>query len=200
MRTSSNRIIDATIGLICRYGYHGTSIQMIARKVGLNKSTILYHFASKEAILLAILDLAFPKMLHQLTMLVNDEKLSGKEKLRKFIELHMNNVATNGDVLSVYLREEHSLSSQNLKMHIDSRKHYARLIRKIIRQIQEEDEESRFSELSSAIITNAILGVCNWSVRWYKKRGSMSLEEVCQQLHKIIGIEMATIGNTEKTV
>lgn len=185
MKGSTERIMNATIDLMCTYGYHGTSIQMIAEKVGLSKSTIIYHFNTKEDILLAILDIAYPKMLHRLTMLVNDEDLAGTEKLKKFIALHMNDVATRGDVLNIYLKEEHSLNGQNAKMHIESRKHYARLVRKIIRQIQEEGE-SRFSGLSSTIITNAILGICNWSIRWYKKDGSMSLEDVCQQLYQII--------------
>lgn len=78
-----------------------------------------------------------------------------------------------------------SKSAQNARMLDDSRKHYTRLVRKIVHQIQEE-RECRFTGLSSTIIANAILGICNWSIRWYKKDGPMSLEEICQQLYELI--------------
>jgi len=185
MKGSAEKIIKVATDLICKNGYHGTSMQMIANKVGITKSTIFHHFENKEAILLAILDIAYPKAMIRLTMLANDEDLSGTEKLKKFIALHMEMVANKGDVLSIYLREEGTLSAQHAKMQDEGRKQYARFLRKIIRQIQREGD-SRFSGMSSTIVTNAILGICNWSVRWYKKDGSMNIEAVCQQLYQII--------------
>jgi len=36
-------------------GYHGTSLQQIAERAGVSKATVLYHFASKELLLEAVL-------------------------------------------------------------------------------------------------------------------------------------------------
>lgn len=185
MKGSAEKIIDATTKLISKKGYHGTSIQMIAKEVGLTKSTIFHHFENKEAILLAILDIAYPQALYKLTMLVNDEDLSGADKLKRFIELHMDMVANKGDILRIYLREEHTLEGQKAKVHNESRKHYARLVRKIIRQIQDEGH-NRYSGLSSTVIANAVLGICNWSIRWYKKNGTMNLQQVCDQIFQLV--------------
>lgn len=185
MKANREKIIDAATDLICRKSYHGTSIQMIAKKVGITKSTIFHHFENKEAILLAILDLALPPAMYRLTALVNDEGLTGQEKLKKFIKLHMELVANKGEVLSISLREEIYLSEQNAKFHNEGRKHYARLVREIIRQIQREDSNC-FAGMSSSIVANAVLGICNWSIRWYRKDGEMALDEVCDQLYRTI--------------
>ena len=43
-------------------GYHATSIQQIADRAGVSKATVLYHFASKEALLDAVLGPALDQL------------------------------------------------------------------------------------------------------------------------------------------
>lgn len=185
MSGNREKIIDAAVDLIYKNSFHGTSLNMIAKKVGITKSTIFHHFENKEAILLAILEISLPQAMYKLTGIVHDEDLTGREKLKMFFELHMEVVANERDSLSISLREETYLSGQNAKIHTEGRKNYAMLLREIVRQIQREDQ-NRFTGLSSSIVTNAILGLLNWGIRWYKKDGSMSLDEVCDQLFRII--------------
>jgi len=47
-------LLDAAAGLICRRGYHATSMRDIARATDMLPGSIYYHFASKEELLLAI--------------------------------------------------------------------------------------------------------------------------------------------------
>ncbi len=42
--------------LFTRYGFKGTSLHDIAAEVGCSKATLLYHFAHKDAILLALVE------------------------------------------------------------------------------------------------------------------------------------------------
>lgn len=47
-------LLDAAAGLICRHGYHGTSMRDIARATDMLPGSIYYHFPSKEELLLAV--------------------------------------------------------------------------------------------------------------------------------------------------
>ncbi len=47
-------LLDAAAGLICRRGYHATSMRNIAGATDMLPGSIYYHFASKEELLLAI--------------------------------------------------------------------------------------------------------------------------------------------------
>lgn len=47
LETSRERIHAAALRLFAQYGYDGTSLQMIADEVGLHKSTLFHHYASK---------------------------------------------------------------------------------------------------------------------------------------------------------
>ncbi|CAO5233805.1 TetR/AcrR family transcriptional regulator [Frankia sp. AgKG'84/4] len=49
------QLLDAALCLFSQRGFRGTSLQDIAREVGCSKASLLYHFASKEAILVELL-------------------------------------------------------------------------------------------------------------------------------------------------
>ena len=49
--TTRDEILQAALERFARFGYLGSSIQQIADDVGTSKSSVLYHFDSKEALL-----------------------------------------------------------------------------------------------------------------------------------------------------
>lgn len=185
MTNNRKRIIEVATELMAKRGYHGTSLQMIADRVGISKSTIFHHFKNKEAILLAILEDAIPAATYNLLMLANEKGYTGREKLKEFIRVHMKLVAERGDILRIYLGESRYLDPQNAKLHKEGRKQYTQMVKQIIDQIQKEDG-MLFRGMNSTIVANAILGICNWSIKWYRKNGSMTLDAVCEELYRII--------------
>lgn len=56
-RTLARRkaIVDAALSLFARHGYRGTSVQAVAREVGVTDAGVLYHFKTKADLLLAVL-------------------------------------------------------------------------------------------------------------------------------------------------
>lgn len=49
-------ILDAALDVFAAHGFHGATLDRIARAAGLSKPNLLYYFASKEAIHLALLE------------------------------------------------------------------------------------------------------------------------------------------------
>lgn len=50
-------ILDAAAALFAEFGYHGTSLRDISRRVGISHPGMLHHFSSKPALLGAVVDL-----------------------------------------------------------------------------------------------------------------------------------------------
>ena len=50
------KILDEAIQIIGRRGYHGFTVQELAQQCGLTNGGLLYHFGSKEQLLLAVLE------------------------------------------------------------------------------------------------------------------------------------------------
>ncbi len=63
MRTEA-AILDATLRSLARRGIHETSLDLIAAEVGVAKSSILWHFGSKEGLLLRVAERAFSTIEH----------------------------------------------------------------------------------------------------------------------------------------
>jgi AcrR family transcriptional regulator len=51
---TKNKILHATLELISEQGFHGTSVSQIAKKSNVNVGSMYYHFANKDAILIAL--------------------------------------------------------------------------------------------------------------------------------------------------
>jgi AcrR family transcriptional regulator len=49
------RVLDAAVALFGEHGVHGTSLQMIADRVGVSKAAVYYQFHSKEDIALEVI-------------------------------------------------------------------------------------------------------------------------------------------------
>ena len=56
------RVLTAAVELFAEHGVGGTSLQMIADRLGVTKAAVYYQFAAKEDIILAVLQPAFDQM------------------------------------------------------------------------------------------------------------------------------------------
>ena len=54
-RARRDEIVDEAMKLFAAGGFRGTSLQEIARGVGISKATLLHHFGSKDSLLIAVL-------------------------------------------------------------------------------------------------------------------------------------------------
>jgi TetR/AcrR family transcriptional regulator len=87
--TSRDEIRATALQAFARDGYVGTSLQNIADAAGTSKSTVLYHFASKEALLEAALEPAYGAMSAVLerTPTVVDSREARRDFVRDFVDL-----------------------------------------------------------------------------------------------------------------
>jgi len=81
------KIIDTTIQLISQKTPSQVSLDFISSKVGVAKSSILWHFSSKEGLLLEVLDSAFQEF-QELFLLENQEENDLEKLLRMFFEAY----------------------------------------------------------------------------------------------------------------
>lgn len=63
VRTES-AILDATVQLLATRGIQGMSLDVLADEVGISKSSILWHFGSKEELLLRVAEKVFDDVAH----------------------------------------------------------------------------------------------------------------------------------------
>jgi AcrR family transcriptional regulator len=62
------RVLEAALTLFTEYGVSGTSLQMIADRVGVGKASVYYQFQSKDDIAFAVIQPAFEDMARVVTI------------------------------------------------------------------------------------------------------------------------------------
>jgi AcrR family transcriptional regulator len=63
----ARRVLDVALDLFSRQGYDGTSLQLIADRLGVTKAAVYYHFRTKGEILAALLQPALDDLDHLTT-------------------------------------------------------------------------------------------------------------------------------------
>jgi len=74
MQPRKQHLIDTALILFNKYGYHATGIDLILAESGVSKATLYKHFRSKEALILAALQLRHEQVVSKLKDKIEDNK------------------------------------------------------------------------------------------------------------------------------
>lgn len=169
-----DEILDAAAQVFRKKGFHGTSMADIAESVNLQKASLYHHVASKQEILLALLDRAIDMLTERIAPLAGQ---SGPvdEKLREMMHTYLQLMAENADVASVLLFEHRSLEPKQHTRHIPNRDRFESLWRDVL---SEGIQAGVFTSPDAGLTARALLGILNWTITWYRPRGDLSIEQV----------------------
>lgn len=82
-------ILGVAQGIFSRFGFKKTTMEDIAKAARKGKSTLYYYFKSKEEVFEAVVDYEASIMTNKLLLIVENEKIDPKEKLRQYILTRM---------------------------------------------------------------------------------------------------------------
>src|ERR1043165_4490237 len=131
----------------------------ISRATGVSLAGLYHYCKSKEELLFLIQDHCFGRVLDSLESRIKDidDPLA---KLRILIDNHLSFFAANMAEMKVLSHEAESLSG-DLHSRVSTRKErYAKLARRILREIQGQDGKGAGVDLTVA--TYALFGMMNW--------------------------------------
>ncbi len=172
-----DEILMAAAQIFSQKGFHAASMQDIAQAVNLQKASLYYHVASKQEILLSILDRALDMLIERMEGVISQPS-SPEQKLRRAMTAYLQDMLEHRDLASVLLLEHRSLEDQYRARHIPRRDRFEALWRDIIR---EGAEMGVFDCSDPALAARGLLGIMNWTITWYQLNGSLSPEQIAEQ-------------------
>jgi TetR/AcrR family transcriptional regulator, cholesterol catabolism regulator len=186
-------ILRTSARIFAEKSYHSTSMRDISRESGVSLAGLYHYCASKEELLFAIQDHCFGRVSERLEERIKpvDDPF---EKLRVLIENHLSFFAANMAEMKVLSHEAESLGG-DLHKHVSTKKErYARLARKILREIQEaEARPSGRAQLAATsngrvdltVATYALFGMMNWIYNWYDPAGKLSVHQLVDNITRL---------------
>ena len=159
------QIINQAIKIIHEKGYTGLGIRELAGQVGISEPAIYRHFASKEDIVLGILD----RLLQMGDTLEKhlDEFENAKEKIRRFIEFHFDFLDKNPQLTSVVFSE--NVFQPNTALKTKLQQIVANRFRILSAVLQEAKQQGLIVDIDTDDLTFLIIGnirmiVMDWRI------------------------------------
>src|SRR5262245_10479715 len=171
-------IVSAAAKVFRTKGYHAATVRDIAEEVGILKGSLYHHFASKEELLYLVVKEPIAQMYRTISGIAAAD-VSAAEKLRQAISAHLEAFDRHYPHLLVYLRERESVERRFREMIGFSPKEYERCWQQILREGVENGEFR--PDLDIQVASYGLLGMLNWSYKWYDPQGRLSVREVAEE-------------------
>ena len=181
--TTIEDIRSKAAALFEQQGYSKTSLEDIAKAVGVTKPTVYAYVASKSELLEQIVTEVMVTLDDGL-MSILDNQESAENKLRASLLLQARAAAERRDYYQLLFSEQPELS----EVMQDRINEWARSINhryaKLIEQCRDEGVLS--PDIDPSVAANLILGMMTSLSRWYRQRNRFSPEEIGDQAFRII--------------
>ena len=175
-------ILEAAAQVFRQKGFHGASMQDIAKAVNLQKPSLYHHVSSKQEILLALLDRALVLLLERISS-ISSRDIPADEKLREMVRAYLQILAENTDLSAVLLFEHRSLERKQHARHVPNRDKFEALWRDVL---EEGVTAKLFICDDPALTTRAILGILNWTITWYHPDGPLQIDQIADHYSDLL--------------
>ena len=179
-------------------GFHGTTVRDLAGRVGVTVPALYYHYESKEAVLVTLLDAAVHDLIDRVTAAVAD---GGDDVAARFVN------AVDAIVLNMTHRAKRSaLDSEVRHISAGNRRTYAatrkRLETIMLGLVRDGADSQVFDVDDTEETVRALLGMCQSVARWYRLDGPFTPDEVARRYTvlalRIVGYAPETPGDKRR--
>lgn len=172
------RIYHAAAMIIDSKGYEATSLNDVAKAVGLTKAGLYHYLQSKERLLFGIMNYAMDKV--DARIIEPARSITDPEKrIRAVMAGYAWLILENGQRMSVIINELNGLTPAHHRKVSQRRRAFYDFVRDTIAELK---QEGKVKGLDVTVGTLSIFGVMMWLAYWYRPNGRLSRQQVVEQI------------------
>jgi TetR/AcrR family transcriptional regulator, cholesterol catabolism regulator len=181
------QLLQAAGRIFREKGYEKASIGDFAKAVGIDRASIYYYISSKEEL--------FREMVHEavrdnvlMVEQIRESAATPEEKVRALIVGIMRSYEKHYPYLYAYVQEDMArIAGDKTPWGKEMKLFSERFVVATVGIIQQgiDDGSFRLKSLSAQMIAFAVIGMCNWSHRWFRPSGRISLDMVGQSFAEL---------------
>jgi AcrR family transcriptional regulator len=161
--TRLEEVLQSAANIFFTKGFHATSIEDVARDVGMLKGSLYYYIKSKDDLLFRLLMAGIEDGDAFIAQQI-DAKGDPLEQLERAIRAQIDYIIQHRVPFGLFLHEFDSLPGKRQHKLISVMARYNSRFVDLVRRGQAQGE---IIDGEPWIIVNGILGMCNWLYRWY---------------------------------
>jgi TetR/AcrR family transcriptional regulator, cholesterol catabolism regulator len=177
-------ILRAAQDLFHRQGYANTSLDDIARAVGIKREGVYYYFPNRTQILITIIK-PLGLQLRDRVREILESDASPEEKICQTVENHLMRFENRFAESKITLRDDYFAENEDVLAEMQPIwDEYETLWVAIISEGQ--DKRAFDATLDPRLAHLGILGLCNWVARWYKPGRSIPVPDLIAMYNRMI--------------
>ena len=174
------RIGKAASKVFNEKGYLQTTMKDIAVTAQMSKGGIFHYFTSKNEILFFILNNYMDFALRNLEQELAETK-DPSSKIKFIISRHIDFYLKNLSEGKTLFRDAHLLPAKYFDVIARKEREYYKIAAGVLSEILGD----RLQEGELAVVTFALIGMCNWTFSWYKSEGLVTPENLSSIIYDI---------------
>lgn len=186
-----SKIVDVSLVLFEKYGFHGVTVNQIIREAGTSKGGFYHHFTSKDELLYVIHDTFITYVIEKATK-ARDIYKSPTKKLQAILTDFVKVFDLYKPHITVFYQENIYLKPQYDQLIKKKRDKFKEIIKTVIVEGKQCGEFR--ATIDEDITTMAILGIVNWTYKWYDPAGKKTIADIAHIyidliLHAILDVK-----------
>ena len=181
-RSVRDKILAAAVSLFAEYGYHAATMRDIARIAGIQAASIYYHYPSKQALLVEIMESHMRQLNANLERIVSKHNAI-QQSLYEAISNHIRLHTTFKSEFFIIDTEIRALEGENRREILALRDRYEALIQELLR---EGMEQGVLRQTDVKISSYAIIAMCTEVAQWFRPAGRLSVQLVIEMYFQMV--------------
>ncbi len=174
-RADSTRvqILKSAAAAFRKLGYHGATVDRIAKSLRMNKGNLYYYFRDKEEILFACHQYSLDRVLELLDAIAASQE-PAEVKFRRLVVAFVHTILDELHGTTLFIDLE-ALTASHLKTIVARRDQVDRRVRQLI---ADGMAAGVFAGNDPKLVSFAVLGAVNWIPRWFRPDGPATSQYV----------------------
>ena len=170
-------VLAAAVALFIRKGYDATTIDDIAKSLGVTKSAVYHHVDSKEELLAAALAEALDE-LDATVAAATQASGPASERLHEAVRRSVEVLVAHQPAVTLLLRVHGNTATEVAAL--ERRRRIDRGLAGLVREAVEE--RALRGDLDPDVVSRLLFGMVNSLVEWYRPTGPVSGEQLAEAL------------------
>ena len=179
--TTKAQILKIASYIFYRDGYEKGSLNAVARKVGISKAAIYYHFKNKEEILYNIIIDDIDRLIFDLGE-ISKRKDDPIRELKEMVDVQVSYMSQKINAKIVF--EDGNFLSKKYQEIL--RRRQKEIVKIYKNKLKEIASVRKLKDINITVAKFSVLGIINWLYQWYNPKGKMSMEKIKENIIKII--------------
>ncbi len=176
--------ILTTAADVFQHGYHATSLDHVAARLGVTKPAVYHYFPSKEHLLSELYGRVVSLSFARLDAIARTD-VPPIQKLEAMLRAHIGLVVEQLPLFTVFFREEKNLPEAYRRRVLPKQRMYGRMMVDVYR---DGVRAGVFRDVDPVVATSALLAMGNWLYHWYRPDGRLSPKEIADIM---VGLAMS---------